>query len=198
MARAAGTWRDHVEDRPDVLRHPAVDEDQALGQRTGQGRGNGSSCRLRPAEVAVLPVQEAVRRQQPAAADAPFRVSFRRGNAFDQLDAGEDPPRVLPAASRAAQPLAQDRPRHHHLASSGSSGPVRFAPGRSRASASVISEASRLVETASREPLGMSLTLLTISSPCPGRTIVASRSASRYVRSLEGRGDQSPRRPPPP
>jgi hypothetical protein len=44
----------------------------------------------------------------------------------------------------------------------------------------LISEASRFVETARREPFGMSLTLLTTSSPCPGRTTrarIALRSA---------------------
>ena len=40
-----------------------------------------------------------------------------------------------------------------------------------------IRQASRLVETARREPLGMSLTLLTSSMPCPGPTRRASRSA---------------------
>ena len=35
-----------------------------------------------------------------------------------------------------------------------------------------INEPSKLVETARREPLGMSLTLLTISSPSPGPTIL--------------------------
>ena len=42
----------------------------------------------------------------------------------------------------------------------------------------VMIAASRFVETASREPLGMSLTLLTISSPRPGPTSRASTSAS--------------------
>ena len=40
-----------------------------------------------------------------------------------------------------------------------------------------MSAASRLVETASREPLGMLLTLLTISRPWPGPTTRANRSA---------------------
>ena len=42
----------------------------------------------------------------------------------------------------------------------------------------VMMAARRFVETASREPLGMSLTLLTISSPRPGPTSWASTSAS--------------------
>ena len=39
-------------------------------------------------------------------------------------------------------------------------------------------EASRFVDTASREPLGMSLTLLTTSSPSPGRSTCERMSAS--------------------
>ena len=41
----------------------------------------------------------------------------------------------------------------------------------------LISAASRFVETASREPLGMLLTLLTSSRPRPGPTMRASKSA---------------------
>ncbi len=50
-------------------------------------------------------------------------------------------------------------------ASSGSSGPVRFRAWPVARIRRLISEASRFVETASRDPLGMSLTLLTTSSP---------------------------------
>ena len=49
--------------------------------------------------------------------------------------------------------------------SSRSSGPVRLRAWPVARISMAISEASRLVETASREPLGMSLTLLTISRP---------------------------------
>ena len=51
-----------------------------------------------------------------------------------------------------------------------------------------IRQASRFVETARREPLGMSLTLLTISMPWPGLPVSrASRSASGCVGALHAR-----------
>ena len=42
-----------------------------------------------------------------------------------------------------------------------------------------MSEASRLVETASREPLGISFTWLTISMPWPGRPVSVASSSAR-------------------
>ena len=72
-------------------------------------------------------------------------------------------------------------------ASSASSGPVRFRAWPVARISRLISEASRLVETARRDPLGMSLTLLTTSSPYPGRTTRPSRSDSEVaVPSNEG------------
>ncbi len=53
-------------------------------------------------------------RQQPAATDAPFGIALTGGHAVNDLGAREDPARVLPAASRASQPLSQDRAGDHH------------------------------------------------------------------------------------
>ena len=50
------SFRDHFEDGSDILRHPAVHQNQA------------------------------VMRQQPPAADAEFRIAFNRHHAFNQLD----------------------------------------------------------------------------------------------------------------
>ena len=92
--------RHHVEDRPDVLGHPPVDQDKAGRQGIAEvGPGCGG-------------VEQGVRGQQPPPAHAPFGVGRDGGDPFDQLHAGEDPPRVLPAAPRAAEPLAEDRPCH--------------------------------------------------------------------------------------
>ena len=87
-------------------------------------------------------------------------------DAVDQLHAGPDAAGILPAAAGAAEPFAENRARRHQP-------PVLFlestgqAPesGRWRACTRAIRQASRFVETASREPLGMSFTLLTISIP---------------------------------
>ena len=56
-----------------------------------------------------------------------------------------------------------------------------------------ISEPSRFVETASREPLGMLFTLLTISSPRPGPTTRASKSRQRSARPFHPRRHDSRR-----
>ena len=61
-----------------------------------------------------LAVEQLVGGQQPAPADAPLGVVLARRDAVDQLDAREDPARVLPAAAGAAQPLAEDRPGDDH------------------------------------------------------------------------------------
>ena len=50
-----------------------------------------------------------------------------------------------------------------------------------------ISDASRLVETASREPLGMSLTLLTISSPRPGPDDARQQIGQALARAFDAR-----------
>ena len=59
-------------------------------------------------------VDQAMGGQQAAPADAPLGVALAGGHAVDQLDAGEDAARILPAAAGAAQPLAEDRPGHDH------------------------------------------------------------------------------------
>ena len=69
-----------------------------------------------------------------------------------------EPPSHSPRIARATTTFASSR----------SSGPVRLRVWPVARIRSAISDASRLVETASREPLGMSLTLLTTSSPQPG------------------------------
>ncbi len=157
---------DHLEDGADVLGHAAVDEDQALLELPSRlGR-----C--------VLRAQDAMRRQEPAAADAEFRIALAGQDAGDQLHPGPDAARVLPAAAGAAQPLAEDRPGERPGAA-----PPRAAARRADRAWPVARmqaetrAASSVVETASREPFGMSLTLLTISSPRPGPTTRASRSA---------------------
>ena len=89
---------------PDVLRHAAVDQHQAVLQlAAGLRRG-------------VALVQDAVLRHQPAAADAELRVALAGEHAFDQLHAGPDAARVLPAAAGAAEPFAEQRARQHQPA----------------------------------------------------------------------------------
>ena len=55
-------------------------------------------------------------RQQAAAADAEFRVALRCQYALDHFHSRPDTAGILPAASRAAQPFAQNRPASHQAA----------------------------------------------------------------------------------
>ncbi len=52
-----------------------------------------------------------MRGEQPAPADAALGVVGAGRHPLDDLDAGEDPPGILPAPSRAPEPFAQDRAR---------------------------------------------------------------------------------------
>jgi hypothetical protein len=89
----------------------------------------------------------------------------------DELDSRPHAARILPPAARARQPLAQNRARGNQapvvLFQAAGDG-MNLAGG---AHAHRDEAASRLVDTARREPLGMSFTLLTISMPWPGRPV---------------------------
>jgi hypothetical protein len=104
-------------------------------------------------------------RQQTTAADAEFRIAFRASDALDQFHPRPDAAGILPAAARAAQPFAQNRAPGHQAAL------VLLERSRERAHlaggahADAMMEASRLVETARREPLGIPRTWVTISRP---------------------------------
>jgi hypothetical protein len=97
--------RDHVQDRPDVLRHPAVDQHQAARQRPVE---------LGDVAGFVRHVENLMRRQEPAPAHAPLGVGFGRRDPLDQLHSRENAARILPPAPRPAQPFPQDRPGDHH------------------------------------------------------------------------------------
>ncbi len=157
----------HLQDGADVLCHAAVDEHQAVLQRFA-----GLRCHFVGAE-------DAMAGQQPPAADAVFRVIRAGEHARDQFDPRPDAARILPAAAGARQPLAEDGARGDQAAFvlgqlAGERGVCPVA--RMHAA---IRQANRLVETASREPFGMPLTLLTSSMPRPGPANCASRSTSR-------------------
>ena len=158
---------DHVEDRADILGHSAVNENQAPRQRV---------LKRRRARIARMLIEQLVRGQKPAAADSVLGVSFGRWDAMDQLDPGEDAAGILPAAARSPEPFSsENRARDDHacfflIKRSGQAPCLACGSHQER----LISEASEdSSKTASRDPLGMSFTLLTTSSPCPGRTIRA-------------------------
>ena len=148
------------------------------------------SCSL-PARLRrrVVVVEDAVLRQQPAAADAELRIAFAGEHAFDQLHARPDAAGVLPAAAGAAEPFAEDAraPATSRRSSSCKRPGERLRPGRWPACRRAISAASRLVETASREPLGMSLTLLTISRPRPGPDHARQQIGQALARAFDAR-----------
>ncbi len=95
---------DHLQNGADILRHAAVDEDEAVLQLAARlGRG-------------IALVEDAVLRHEPAAADAALRVAFAGEHAFDELHARPNAARVLPAAAGAAEPFAEQRARQHQPA----------------------------------------------------------------------------------
>jgi hypothetical protein len=92
---------DHLEDRSHVLRHAAVHQHQAVFELLAR-RGRN-----------LRGIEDAVSRQQAAAADAEFGIALTGGHAVDQLDARPDAARILPAAARPADPFAQNGARGH-------------------------------------------------------------------------------------
>jgi hypothetical protein len=96
--------RHHLQDGPDVLRHAAVHEHERVLE-----------CHARLVRHAVAPEQR-VARQQASAADAVLGIARLRERALDQLHAGPESAGVLPAAARAAEPLAEDGAGRHHPA----------------------------------------------------------------------------------
>ena len=89
----------HLQDRADVLGHPAVDEHQAVFEPSAGVGGN------------AVRAEDGVPRQQPAAADAELRVALGGERPLDQLDPRPHAAGVLPPAAGPAEPLAEDRPR---------------------------------------------------------------------------------------
>ncbi len=87
----------HLQDRAHVLGHAAVDQHQALLEQLAGGWGH------------VVCAEDRVIGEQAAPGDAHFGVVCAGLHAQDQLHAGPDAARVLPAAAGAAQPFAQDR-----------------------------------------------------------------------------------------
>ena len=132
--------------------------------------------------------EDAVIRQQSAAADPELRIALGREHALNQLDPRPNAARVLPASARSAQPLAENRARRNHA-------PLRFLKRpRERLACPVarmhtaISDASSVVETASRDPLGMLFTWLTISIPSPSRRVnCAKNRRQRLARAFHSR-----------
>ena len=112
-------------------------------------------------------------------------------HALDQLDARPHAARVLPAAAGAGQPFAQDRAGRHQAPLVLGQRPVSDCACPVARMQTAIRQASRLVETASREPLGMPLTVADqLDARSPGPTSRASRSARLCSEpSMPGRHD---------
>ena len=90
---------DHLEDGADVLRHAAMHQHQALLQPgAGFARDFGIG-------------EDFVIGEQAPAADSEFGIAFGGARAVDQLDAGPDAARILPAAAASAQPFTQNGTR---------------------------------------------------------------------------------------
>jgi len=96
--------RHHFQDRSDVLRHPPMHEHQAVLQRLPGRRWH------------LIRAEDAMVGQEAAPADAGFGVVCAGQHARDQLDARPHPARILPAAPRSGEPLAEDGTRGHQPA----------------------------------------------------------------------------------
>ena len=96
--------RHHLENRPDVLRHAAVNEHERILQSLAR---LGGDFVLR---------ENVVRRHQPAARDAVLVIAWLRCDALDQFDARPHPAAVLPATAATAEPFAEQRSREHEPA----------------------------------------------------------------------------------
>ena len=108
----------------------------------------------------VLLIQYPMRRHQTAAADTKFRIVFSSSHATDELHARPGAARILPAAAGTAEPLAEYNARAstRRLAPPPRALPVNEPAWPVARMDTAISDASRFVETARREPFGMSFT----------------------------------------
>ena len=147
--------RDHVEDRPDVLRHPAVDHHQALGQSLRQA----SRMRIEPpAAASSRSASGRFNRRcegssrprltphsgSPGEAETPS-ISLMPGKMPpESCQPPPDPPSHSPRIARATTTFD----------SSGPSGPVRFGTWPVARIISVISEASKIGRDGQPRPLG--------------------------------------------
>ena len=95
----------HLQDRADVLRHAAVDQHQALLQLPRVSAGASSRVR-----GCVCVGSRRPRLTPNSGSPSPARTPV------DQLDPRPDAAGVLPAAARAAEPLAEDRARRDQAA----------------------------------------------------------------------------------
>ena len=183
-----------------LLGHHLEDRARRSGPcRRGRARGCPASRCARPAETSSGPRMRVVG-QQAAAADAELRVALARpATPSISLMPGQTPPESCQPAAGAAEPLAEDRPGRDQpplvLLRAARSSDCACPVARMQAA---IRPASRLVETASREPLGMSLTLLTISSPSPGPTSARQQLGQALAGAFQARRDDARRRSPRP
>ena len=90
-------FRDHLQNRADVLRHAAVPEHERILQFLPCRGGD------------AIAAEQRVARQESAAADAILGIAGLRGGALDELDTRPEAAGVLPAAAGTAEPFAQQR-----------------------------------------------------------------------------------------
>ncbi len=91
----------HFQNRPDVLRHAAVDQHQAVLDFLSRLRAG------------LVVAEHMMDRHQPAARDSEFGITRFGRRAADQLDARPNAAGILPAAPAAADPFAKDRASGH-------------------------------------------------------------------------------------
>ena len=90
-------FRHHLQNRPDVLRHAAVDEHERVLELLACLGGG------------VVEAEDTVLRHEATARDFKLGVALAGDDALDELHAGPDAAAVLPAAAGAAEPFAEER-----------------------------------------------------------------------------------------
>ena len=89
-------FRHHLEDRPHVLSHPAMDENEAVLEFLAS---------LRTYQVVA---NQRMPGKESSAAYAEFRVVLAGDASLDELDARPDASRILPSPAAATEPFAKD------------------------------------------------------------------------------------------
>jgi hypothetical protein len=173
--------RDHFQDGPDVLRHAAVNEHQAFLQFRAFRRN-----------IVLDPKLWCVGIRRPRLMPNSGSPSVRRAPQISLMPGQTPPESCQPPPEPPSHSPSNGAGQHQPPFVLGQRALSDFAWPVARMQTE-ISEASRLVETARREPLGISLTWLTSSNPRPGPTSRASKSA-RFGRNLQCPAAQCPPR----
>ena len=183
--------RDHIENRSDVLRHSAMNQDQAICERFVQPFLRNYAIGLH------FFVQEPMCGEQSAPADPPFRIALRRWNSVNHLDSREDPSRILPASAGPADPFAQNRAGDDHPCLLGLEPPGKASGLTSRTHQEADDRRKQIGRYSEPRAFGDVVDLAHHFEPMPGPHYAVenlAEVASPCLRAMEGSGPRRSRR----